>query len=311
MKRKVKRGEILICPTDKSGKVIITDPDTYLILGQEHTRKDQEITPEEVAETQRKLNGHASMLQKGFGIGDNWGHGDRVRDTIINHSDAVPPMYIMVKDHKEIPKGSWPKTRPVVENCRGMGVHVSNIVSDVVESLANSLEGDFEVISTEDVRARIDEYNTGTSNHLPDRDLRMILGADAVSLFPSLDTKQVSKIVAQEFLKSNLRVEGIDCKELGKYVGMNWSPTQILLAGLRRVVPVRKFKMGPRPGLGSKEAQGDSLKEEEESKWVFGTLEPTEDEERKLIAATLEISIAASFSLHIYTFGGRVFRQTE
>ena len=66
-----------------------------------------------------------------------------VRETLINHSDAVPPMYIMVKDHKEIPKGSWPKTRPVVANCRGMGVHVSNIVSDVVESLANSLEWDF------------------------------------------------------------------------------------------------------------------------------------------------------------------------
>ena len=52
-------------------------------------------------------------------------------------------MYIMIKDHKVIKPGDLPKTRPVVSNCRGLGLHLSNEVSKLVESLAQAKESTF------------------------------------------------------------------------------------------------------------------------------------------------------------------------
>ena len=104
----------------------------------------------------------------------------------------------MIKDHKKIEPGDLPKTRPVVSNCRGMGVHLSNMVSEIVEALANSLDEDFEVISTEDAKSKLNDYNELGGCRLSEGDLRMLIGADAVALFPSLDTTQVARLVAEE-----------------------------------------------------------------------------------------------------------------
>ena len=89
---------------------------------------------------------------------------------------------------------------------------------------------------------------------------------------------------------------------------MNWQPGKIRMVGLSRVLPVRKKARGQRAGLGNK---GPSLHDPEVSLWVFQTLEPTREEERKMIAAVLEISISASFDLHVYTFGGVIYRQVK
>ena len=263
-----------------------------------------------MSDIQRRLNGHMSMIQKGFCIGEDWGQEDRIRETTINHSNAVPPMYIMVKDHKVVAEGKLPKTRPVVSNCRGMGVHISNTISDIVEGLANSLEGEFEVISSEDLKARLDEYNQELGScRIPEGELRMILGVDAIGLFPSLDTRKVARIVADNFLRSDLTVDNVDYLELAKYIALNWTEGRIKLEGLQRVCPTRKCRKGARPGLGSKEAQGARQSDNQDSRWEYRTLDQTREEERKLVAATLEISISASFDLHVYTFGGRVYRQ--
>ena len=161
LKSRIKKGELLVCPSDKSGKLVVTDPETYLILGSEHTKNDTQISQDEVARIQQTLNGHQSMLIKGFNIGGAWNHTDRVRESTISQSNAIPPLYLMIKDHKEVPVGDFPKTRPVVSNCRGMGASLSNTVSDIVESLAISMKSKFESISTEDYLARTDKYNEG------------------------------------------------------------------------------------------------------------------------------------------------------
>ena len=60
----------------------------------------------------------------------------------------------------------------------------------------------------------------------------MILAADAVALFPSLDPKKTAELVGREFVTSNLEMDGVDYLELGKYIALNWTPAQIKLAGL-------------------------------------------------------------------------------
>ena len=136
-----------------------------------------------------------------------------------------------------------------------------------------------------------------------------MLGADACALFPSLDATKCVRIVNDEFVASDLTVEGADYLELGKYVSLNWPPGKIKLRGLARVCPIRKYKFGPKAGLTSKEAKEKSTDNDEKSKWEYRTLEQTPSEQRLLIGAALEIAIEASFKLHLYSFKGRVYRQ--
>ena len=77
----------------------------------------------------------------------------------------------------------------MVSNCKGLGVHLSNIASEVVESLANSIEGEFEVVSTDDARARLGDFNEKQRRTFIYEEIKLLPGADAVALFPSLYTK--------------------------------------------------------------------------------------------------------------------------
>ena len=49
--------------------------------------------------------------------------------------------------------------RPVVNACPSMGVHLTNILSSILEPLAIRLGALYELISTEDMLANIDIYN--------------------------------------------------------------------------------------------------------------------------------------------------------
>ena len=78
---------------------------------------------------------------------------------------------------------------------------------------------------------------------------------------------------------------------------------------LQRVVPLRRYRFGPKPGIKSQEAQEPDNRNEDSSLWVFRSKDPTEEEKRRMIGALLEISIAASFNLHLYSFGGECYLQ--
>ena len=70
LRKKIKEEGLLVVPTDKSGKLCVTNKETYLKMGTAHTKGDQEVEPEEVERIQRVLNGHIAMLTKGFSEGE-------------------------------------------------------------------------------------------------------------------------------------------------------------------------------------------------------------------------------------------------
>ena len=108
LKKKIKDGLIIVCPTDKSGKFCVTTPKAYLKMGDSHTSKDKEVNRKELARIQSELNGHMSMWGRCFSLGDNHNHRTRIRETTLNYACSVPPLYIMVKDHKVIKPGKLP-----------------------------------------------------------------------------------------------------------------------------------------------------------------------------------------------------------
>ena len=131
-------------------------------MGKVHTDKDIEVGPEQIRAVERKLNGHTSMLMKITRMGEDHHHEGRMRETNLTHSGNVSSMYLLVKDHK--PVGSYdpedgPPTRPVHTAYSGMDNPLSNLVSDLIEPVADIRADTNEVISTEDELSRVDEHN--------------------------------------------------------------------------------------------------------------------------------------------------------
>ena len=106
------------------------------------------------------------MLIKIFSIGEAWKHTSRVRETMLGESTATCPLSLLYKDHKgwTMNKGTCPPTRPVAGGHLGMNIHLSEVISDLVEPLVDKYVGGRENISTEDLIARVvslNEDNTG------------------------------------------------------------------------------------------------------------------------------------------------------
>ena len=68
---------------------------TYLKAGLVHTAKDKEITQEGIKTNQNELNGHVSMILKIFRVAGSRGQEDRARETMLNNSQALCPLYLV------------------------------------------------------------------------------------------------------------------------------------------------------------------------------------------------------------------------
>ena len=132
----------------------------------------------------------------------------------------------------------------------------------------------------------------------------ILLGTDAVCLFPSLDAKECAKLVKEEY-KNNLKFKMIvgDWIEVMRYLAVNLSRGKICEEGLRRLCPVRVSRKGRTPGITSQTVKSKDVKPNKEQ-WIFPDVEPNPGEERLMMAVALEVGIASSFRLHTYTFGG-------
>ena len=323
LRKRIKELEIVILLTDKSGKLAVTTMESYLKMGAVHIQGDREVTVETSRDTQRKLNGHMSMWLKISGMGENWQHYDRMRETTINQSCSVAPLSLMVKDHKPCAIDELPKTRPVVSGSEGMDVHFGNIVSEHLEAIAEARKTTIDVISTEDFINRIEGYNDEIERYGETtkeeaeekgntdmyRKRVAIVGADAKCLYPSCEGKHSGRCVREAAMKSQLKVEGWNYIEAARYVAIGYDKFETREFGLDRVVPKRRFHKGRNPGVTGVEPLSGYIEDEE--KWIFPRVEPTELEKRKLVAACLDIAVREAFSLHLYQFGGRIYHQKD
>ena len=79
---------------------------------------------------------------------------------------AICPLSLLFKDHKgwTVESGTVPPTRPVVGGHVGINVHISEIVSDILDPVVDNYVGSREVISTEDLLARVELLNEKNKN---------------------------------------------------------------------------------------------------------------------------------------------------
>ena len=100
LQKRVKNGELMITETDKSNRFCILKTSQYYEAGQKHVSKDQKISHEQVRAIQKVVNDHSFWLRKIFGLGVEWGHEDRIGNSMTDRGEVVAPLYLLIKDHK-------------------------------------------------------------------------------------------------------------------------------------------------------------------------------------------------------------------
>ena len=66
VRERVEKGEVVVVPTDKSGKFAIMPLEVYEEMGRVYTEGDTIINESELSELQRELNNHVKMFTKVF-----------------------------------------------------------------------------------------------------------------------------------------------------------------------------------------------------------------------------------------------------
>ena len=145
--QRMKKENLIIMKTDKSGKLCVTSEEAYKEMGKVHVEGDPIINREKIRELDRIMNDHSTAWCSMWGTGVNHQQEDRVQQSKTSTGENRAKLYLAYKDHKKEPF----KTRPIGTACTSNTRAYANSVSDFLESLASSEENKYEVISTEDL----------------------------------------------------------------------------------------------------------------------------------------------------------------
>jgi hypothetical protein len=129
----------------------------------------------------------------------------------------------------------------------------------------------------------------------------VVVGADVEALYPSITDLEVAQICYDAVMNSKIKFNNVNYRKARMYIALNLSKTEQRLSNLRRVLPWRTAKGGVRPGV--------TADPEKEENWVFPPVEPTELEERMIVATVVQIGVIAQMNTHVYTFDGELFLQ--
>ena len=154
LQKRIKEEEIIVMKTDKSGRFIVTSPAKYIEMGGEHTKKDTEIEWQKVREMEKIVNQHTVAWELMWRSGEDHNHQERIVRSRATRSGNQANLTLLYKDHKP-----GDKTRPVASGNESFNQGLSNGISEVMESVARAIKSPYSVISSEDLLARIHQFN--------------------------------------------------------------------------------------------------------------------------------------------------------
>ena len=158
LKERIKRGEIVVQQTDKSGRNAVDSPENYNIAVQPHTTNDIPITKEEHEELEKEINAHTLTWCKIVQIGKNTNQYDRIKNNLRTRNSEYATLSCLRKDHKtgfDTKQGTL--RRPLYAGNVGYNYRSSNLLCKILREIPENEETECE--NTEDLLAKIDETN--------------------------------------------------------------------------------------------------------------------------------------------------------
>ena len=135
-----------------------------------------------------------------------------------------------------------------------------------------------------------------------DEDELVLVGADVISLFPSMVDIDVANLCYDAVMASKIKFSSIDYRKARLYIASNMNKTDQRLSPLWRVLPRRKSGVGGvRPGV--------TASPECEENWIFPVADLTDLEEKMIMATVIKIGVIVMMNSHVYEFNGDIFLQ--
>lgn len=278
LKERVDKGEVIVVPTDKSGKFSIMPMDVYKSMGLVHIVKDKIISEDRLTELQRELNNHVKMFTKIFDIGSTHGERnvERIHSGFTTGANSVAVLWLMPKDHKEVKEGVPMPSRPVVSITNTLLARFSKLVTTVVKTLADNIAGTTKVKSGENLKAdviklnaklkREEEVKAGwagqeeemvdpnlqTSTRHINEDMPLItISEDVKALYPSIKKNRAAIVTREAMENTGVTFHNVNYRMALRFIAKASTQGQIRAWGLHKWCPVRTKRWGARPGMMS------------------------------------------------------------
>ena len=131
----------------------------------------------------------------------------------------------------------------------------------------------------------------------------VLIGGDAIALYPSMDIVGTTELVAKAVAESKVKFSSINLKYLLVYLFLVLGGDILEENGLGNYIPKRiKWKNSKAKALSSKINR-------ELNNWSVNTDDMSWEEERMLVTLMIKVSILALMDSTCYSFGGKIFKQ--
>ena len=301
-----KKKDVVIFQTDKSGRMAIDSKDSYIRATEPHISDDPIIKEDTHIRCQKEINAHATMWVRFLKAGEytsaiTMKGVDRIRNNIKVHNHGYAPLYTLRKDHKKVEDHP---TRPVCGGSAAYNNNMSYMLGLILRPVWQEI--DTSCLSTEEMLATI--KNVNESGVLDE--ICTVGSADVTALYPSIDVEFAAEKVCEMFMKSEVKIAEVDTKELGLYLALNKTPTQLEQRGLNEYCPTRKTNRGRPPNITGC-AQSEQI-DKRHQPWNEPINEnPNEDVIKRMLAEALNIAICFIMKNHIYKFNGHIRCQSK
>ena len=136
-----------------------------------------------------------------------------------------------------------------------------------------------------------------------DEEILSLVGSDVIALFPSITADNTGKIIREQIIRSEIKLEGFDTEKARAYIVINKDEITNI-EDLENILPIRKSNHGTSPTMASITSKWNPT-----DQWVFPPKIPTQEQERKIAAVVAEIALKALFNNFTYKFGGKNYHQ--
>ena len=159
------------------------------------------------------MNKHTHHWIEILNSGDEIGHKSRTKSNLITEENPLPILRGTAKDHKPCPDlNVGPDMRPIMGACVGPNTGLSQIGCEIIRKISNSVKVRYDIKSTEEMLAKIQEYNKSNDCFKPYR-----------KVFASLDIKNFYTIIKAEMAVGSGKGACLQTSKKKHKLGLSWA----------------------------------------------------------------------------------------
>ena len=131
-----------------------------------------------------------------------------------------------------------------------MTARAAETVCDLVDGLVKSNPTPEECPSTSDCCSGMEDAQDTIDREA----IRLVCASiDANAMYTKMCMRFAAKEVSEEYINSSMDIEGVDYRKAVVYLASAMTRIQVIKAGMCKLIPKRRYKKGPKPGVTSSE----------------------------------------------------------